>query len=196
MNRPRRVARSRVVSAVTFVLLVTVAMIGYRLSDPSRQSYELLTTQLDRPVAFAAGRVVVSDVRIASELKRREVVTTTPGAFVVVRVGVQATGREKVTVADTELHVGGRTYAPVETLGVAITADPGFESSDDVAFEVDPGDLSGMTLQVWNSGFITRYEQRVQTSLGVTPANAERWARAGRQGRVSVGSQAETRALP
>jgi hypothetical protein len=77
-----------------------------------------------------------------------------------------------------------------------ISAAPGFESSGDLAFEVGASDLAGSTLRVWNGGFVTRYEQRVQTPLGITSANAERWAAAGRESRVTLADDPETRALP
>ena len=192
---PRRVARSRVLGAVTSVLLVASAMVGYRLSQPTVR-YELTTAQLDQRVAFGSGQVVVSDVRTAHELKKGDDVTTTVGLFVVVRVTVQATGREMVNAGDSELRAGGRTYTPVETVAGLVSAAPGFESSDDLAFEVGAADLAGATLRVWDGGFVTRYEQRVQTPLGITAANADRWVAAGREARVTLGDQPETRALP
>jgi len=191
----RTVARSRVLAAAVSVLLVAVAMIAYRLSEP-RLRYDLSTAQLDQPVAFGSGRVVVSEVRTARALHERDEVTTSVGLFVVVRVTVQATGRDKVAVADSQLQAAGRTYTPVETTTGLVSAPPGFQSSDDIAFEVDPGGLAGATLTVWDGGFVTRYEQRVQAPLGITSANAERWAAAGRESEVTLTSQPDTRALP
>jgi hypothetical protein len=191
----RTVARSRVLAAVVSVLLVTVAMVAYRLSEP-RTRYDLSTAQLDQPVSFGSGRVMVSEVRTGQALHKGDEVTSSVGLFVVVRVTVQATGRDKITVADSQLQAGGRTYTPVETTTFLVSADPGFQSSDDVAFEVDPGSLAGATLTVWDGGFVTRYEQRVQAPLGITSANAERWATAGRESEVTLASQPETRALP
>ncbi len=188
-------ARSRVLAAVVSVLLVAVAMGAYRLSEP-RVRYDLSTAQLDQPVAFGSGRVVVSEVRIAHELRQGDEVVTSVGLILVVRVTVQATGRDKITVGDSQLQAAGRTYTPLETTGGLVSAASGFQSSDDLAFEVDPDGLAGATLTVWDGGFVTRYEQRVQAPLGITSANAERWATAGRESVVTLARQPDTRALP
>lgn len=187
------ILRSRVVAAVLATLLVTVAAIAYRLSDPD-SDYELIRAPLDQTTAYQSGTLRVSDVRVGSELTQGDDRYRTQGLFVVVNVAAQASGRDGVAVADSRLQAqGGVTYLPA--FDPVVSADPGFETSRDLVYEVDPARLDDLTLELWQQGFVYRYYQRTQTPLGITPANARRWAEAG-AGRVVAASNSDvTKAL-
>ena len=183
MSGPRVVARSRVAAAVLAVLLVTVASIGYRLSDPV-SDYQLLRAPLGQSVAYQSGTVRVSDVRVGTTLQQGDDRLPTTGMFVVVNVAVQARQDADVVVADARLLAsGGASYLPAFLLQSTVSADPGFETSRDLVFEVDPARIGDLTLELWDSGVVYRYYQRTRTPLGITDANVDRWVQAA-HGRV------------
>ncbi len=191
MSAPRTVGRSRVVGVVLAILLVTVAAIGYRLSDPGASeeygSSDLVRAPLDVATPYQTGRVLVSDVRVASEITEGDATFRTRGLFVVVKVAVQAVARDDVTVSDTRLVAGDRTtYLPAFSRGSTIKAVPGFETTCDLVYEVDPARIDGLTLELWQQGLTYRYFERTQTPLGITGANAQRWRDAGAGRTVGV----------
>lgn len=171
--------RARLVSAVLAVLLVTVAAVAQRLSDPD-SSYELIRAPLEQPTTYQSGQVRVSDVRIGTEVREGDSRYPTQGLFVVVDVTVRATGRDKVRVASSRLRAdGGVTYLPTLGVGSTVVADPGFETSRDLVYEVDPTRIDDLTLELWDQGLTYRYYQRTQTPLGITSGNAGAWVEAG-----------------
>lgn len=187
------IARSRVVAAVLAILLVTVAAIAYRLSDPDTDS-ELIRMPLDTTTAYQSGNLRVSDVRVGSEIIEGDDHYQTRGLFVVVSVAAQATGRDAVVVSDSRLQTrGGVTYLPA--FDPIVRAEPGFQSSQDFVFEVDPARLDDLTLELWNQGFVYRYYERTQTSLGITPTNARQWAAAGAGRALTVAQSDVTKGL-
>lgn len=190
------IARSRVVAAVLATLLVTVAAIAYRLSEPPNE-YEVVRVPLDQVSAYGSGQVRVSDVRVATEVREGDERHRTDGLFVVVNVAVQATGRDRLAAASSHLLAqGGVTYLPASSLGASVRADPGFETARDIVYEVDPARIDDLTLELWDSGLVFRYYQRTRTPLGITPANARSWVEAGSGRSVVVVRDDVTRALP
>lgn len=185
--------RARLVSAILAILLVTVAALAQRVSDPDRSS-EVVRTPLDQATAYESGQVRVSDVRVGTEVRDGDSRYPTQGLFVVVNVAVRATGRDAVRVADSQLRAGdGVTYLPAFSLGSSVTAEPGFETARDLVYEVDPTRIDDLTLELWDRGLVYRYYQRTQTPLGITAANARRWAEAG-TGRSVVATRDVTKA--
>lgn len=196
MTGPRTVERSRVASAVLAVLLVTVAALGYRLSSPDSED-DLVRTPLDSAVAYQSGTVRVTDVRVGTTLQRGDDRLQTPGLFVVVRVVVQASGRDGVLVSSCQLRTrSGATYDEASVANHVIKVDPGFETSRDYAFEVDPARIDDLTFELWNKGTVFRYYERVQTPLGITAANAAQWARAGAGRTLVLSGDDVVRGLP
>lgn len=187
--------RARLASVVLAILLVTVAAIGQRLSDPD-SDYQLLRAPLDQATPYDGGEVRVSDVRVASTITDGDDRYETQGLFVVLNVAVRATGRDGVGAQNSRLLAqGGVTYLPAFALGAGVRADPGFETSRDVVYEVDPDRIADLTLELWDSGLVYRYYQRTQTPLGITAANAGRWAAAGAGQTLPVPSGDVTTAL-
>jgi hypothetical protein len=76
-----------------------------------------------------------------------------------------------------------------------LTVDPGFETSVDIVFEVDPARIDGLTLEIWPSEFISSYQQRVRIDLGITTANAEQWRTAAKDRGIEM-SRGTTKAIP
>ncbi|GAA3566706.1 hypothetical protein GCM10022197_23390 [Microlunatus spumicola] len=190
------IARSRVVAAVLATLLVTVAAIAYRLSEPPNE-YELVRVPLDQVTAYGSGQVRVSDVRVATEVREGDERYRTNGLFVVVNVAVRATGRDRLAAASSHLLAqGGVTYLPAFSLGASVRADPGFETARDLVYEVDPARIDDLTLELWDQGLVFRYYQRTRTPLGITSANARSWVEAGTGRSVVVVRDDVTRALP
>ena len=190
------IARSRVVAAVLATLLVTVAAIAYRLSEP-QDAYEVVRAPLEQATAYGSGQVRVSDVRVATEVREGEERYRTDGLFVVVNVAVQASGRDALGAASSQLLAqGGVTYLPAFSLGASVRADPGFETARDLVYEVDPARIDDLTLELWDSGLVYRYYQRTRTPLGITARNARAWVEAGSGRSVVVVRDDVTRALP
>jgi hypothetical protein len=195
MKPPRTVARSRVASTVLAIVLVTVAAIGYRLTDLKSEN-ELVRAPLDQVVAYGGGGVRVSDVRVATTLRQGDDVISTKGLFVVVNVALQGTGRDSLLVSDNRLVTrNGATYRSV-FVGLVIKTDPGFETARDYVFEVDPHRVDGLTLELWDKGVTYRYYERTQTPLGITADNAAQWVQAGAGRTVVVPSDDVVRGLP
>jgi hypothetical protein len=194
MSGPRTVARSRLAGTVLAILLVTVAALADRLSDPD-SDFELVSAPLGSTVSYESGRLRVSDVRIGDAVDQGTEHHLTKGLFVVVNVAVQGSGRDDVTVGNSRLVAsGGLVYLPALS-GDTVTAHPGFEVAQDLVYEVDPARIDDLTLETWQSGFVYRYYQRNQTPLGITAANAPQWAAAGVGRTVVVGRDALTKAL-
>ena len=192
---PRRtVARSKVVSLVAAVALVTLAAIGYQLSEP--HDFQVVRGQLGTFGTYDHGSLRVDHVQIGTEFApSTQQAVSTPGVFVMVRVTVRASGGTEVTANHVRLLAEGTSYAP-RTLTSTVTAAAGFENSDDVGFEVAPDRLAGLTLEVWRTqGFVTGYEQRVRVPLGVTAANAAQWREAAQGRQVSPEAAAPARGL-
>ena len=188
--------RARLVSTILAILLVTVAAIADRLSDPDR-AFELVRAPLEVATAYGSGQVRVSDVRIGSEVREGDDVYPTKGRFVVVNVAVRATGRDEVTASSSRLLAeGGVTYLPTFSLSGLVRAEPGFETSRDLVFEVDPARVDDLTLELWDQGLVYRYYERTQTPLGITAGNAGAWVEAGAGRSVMAVRDDVTTALP
>jgi hypothetical protein len=199
MSAPRTVARSRVVGAVLAILLVTVAAVAERLSDPNSSeeygSSDLRRAPVEATVDYQSGSLRVSDVRVGSQLVDGRSSFATKGLFVVTTVTLSATGRDALRVSSSRLLASdGVTYLPAFSLA-SVKADPGFETTQDLVFEVDPTRIAGATLELWDQGIVFRYFVRTQTPLGITAANEAQWADAGRGRTVDVVTRGTTQAL-
>jgi hypothetical protein len=81
-----------------------------------------------------------------------------------------------------------------ESLG-GLIASPGFQTSVDEVFEVDPAQIDDLTLEMWPSESISGYQEHVRIKLGITANNAEQWRAAAKDRGIEV-SQETTRAIP
>ena len=191
----RTVPRAKVLSLLVAVVLLTLATVGYRLSDDDAD-FAVVRGHYGGFTSLDPGSVRVDDVRLGTRL----VAGTgdpvpTPGLFVVLRVTVRAPGRDGLPLNHFALLAQDTSYAPVGAL-TAVSADPGFEVSGDVAFEVAPDRITDLTLEAWSTqGFVVAYSERLRVHLGVTAENAEAWRQAGQDRRVTAATTVVTRGL-
>jgi hypothetical protein len=189
-----RARRSRLVALLTAIVCVALAATVVQVSE-ARPEHDYLRGQVGRPVQVEDGEVLVDDVRIGNRLTRRgEVMDTTPGAFVVVGVTVAATGTHELLLSDSRLVTRGpRVY---DEFGLQSSrAAPGFSERSNYVFEVDPGEIEDLTLELWRVEIISGFQARVQVHLGITADTADRWREAAAGRSVEIDTDAETRAL-
>lgn len=179
----RRVPRSRLLSVVAGLVMVTVAAIGFRSSEPG--DFAVVRGTLGEPAPYADGSVVVDAVQVGTVLvTSTNDRVTTPGMFVVVRAAARATGREGLRLNHLQLLAEGATYLP--TKDDSLAPAPGLEESHDLWFEVDPARIDDLTLEAWGTqGFVEGYATHVRVPLGVTAANADQWRRAAQGAEVT-----------
>ncbi len=175
--------------------LIVASAAGYRLSAP-QLDYQVVRGQLDEFHRYNEGSAKVSDVRVATSLERGDATIDTLGIFVVVRLTVQAPNEVEVHIQNTQLLArGGTTYEAFDT-GEQVFADPGFETTREVAFEVSPERIDDLTVQVWDSKIVDGYHQRLRVHLGITEGNAAQWVQAAQGQLVEVEQSDATRGLP
>jgi hypothetical protein len=175
------VLRSRLLRLIVTISLVALAAVGLRVSEtPKDRNFEIVRGVLGEPVVVNGGTITASDVRVGTAVSQRdEVSAVTPGLFVVVRVEVAATGSELIRPKDMRVLTRNRRY---DDFGNTYTgqAEPGFASSTDAVFEVDPADLADLTLEVYQVESVAGYAQHARIHLGITRGNAEQWRTAGK----------------
>lgn len=172
--------RSRLVRVLVAIALVALAAIGLRLSDRDDENFEVVRGVVGEPVSLNDGTVTAADVRVGTALSRDgQVHVETPGLFVVVRVEVAATGPRELQVYNARLLTGSRRYDAFRGSNVG-SVPPGFASTSDVVFEVDPAVLADVTMELAPGGFLTAYAEHARIHLGITADNAEAWRAAGR----------------
>jgi hypothetical protein len=187
--------RSRVVPIVVAIALVGLSAAGLRLSEPPEETnFEVINGVFGKPVKVNNGEVTVTQVKVGTALKQYgEVRDRTNGMFVAVSVTGAATGPKKLELQAARLLSGDVRYEGYQ-LGAGLSADPGFQTSVESVFEVDPAQIDGLTLEMGSNEILHGYQERVRIRLGVTPANAEQW-RAAAQG-VLEPATLTTRAIP
>jgi hypothetical protein len=52
---------------------------------------------------------------------------------------------------------------------------PGFQTTMDFVFEVNPDKINGLTVELWRGEIVVGYHQRVQVPLRITAGNAAQW---------------------
>lgn len=182
LRRPRTVARSQVVVALVAIVLVTLAAIGYQLSDAQLRNYQVVHGRLGEFSSYGSGTAQVSDVRVGSRLRASSDTVTTTGMFVIVRVTLQASGRDDLSASDLRLRADGATYEPSTSLD-RVDADSGFEAARDIVFEVDPARITNLNAEFWSvKGFVQGHPQHLRVPLGITASNDAEW-RSAAQGR-------------
>jgi hypothetical protein len=176
--------RSKLVPIAVAVALVGLSAAGLRLSEPPEETnFEVINGVFGKPVKVNNGEVTVSQVKVGTALKQYgEVRDRTDGMFVAVSV----TGAASLLSGDIR-------YEGYQ-LGAGLGADPGFQTSVESVFEVDPAQIDGLTLEMGSNEILHGYQERVRIRLGVTPANAEQW-RAAAAG-VLEPATPTTRAIP
>jgi hypothetical protein len=172
------VPRHRVVSAVVAIGMIAVAVLGVRLSEAGDKA-QIIRGSAGQVLSIRDGTLQVSQVRVGSSLKLFGRVQPTTGLFVVVRIDLAATGREQLNLQSVKLLAqSGVTYNGFN-LGGGVTAEPGFLTTTELAYEVDPNRIDDLTIQLGSNEIVSGYQQQVQVHLGITAENAARWREAG-----------------
>lgn len=168
---------SRLIAVLITVACIAVATLGLRLSEPTE--YESSKARLGEPAEFLGGSLTVEKVRVGTILTREgELQLTTEGLFVVVTVTVAA--REaKVSASDSVLVSDKYRYDAIDGFDL-VDAEPGFQTTKDLVFEVDPHHMADLALESRKTELIVGYHERALVSLGITKGNAEQWWQAGK----------------
>ena len=189
-----RMAQSRWVGVLAAIALVVVSTIGLRLSDPEEQKFEAINGVVGEPAKVNNGAVTVTELRVGTILKQfGRIQDSTDGMFMVIRVIGAATGPRPLELNAARLLSGDLRYEGYQSSS-GVHAEPGFETTVDVVFEVAPAYIDDLTLELGSNEVLRGYQQRVRIKLGITPANAEQW-------RATAGGLIEpmtdtTRAIP
>lgn len=188
------IAQSKMLAALTAIALVALAAVGLRLSDPDEKKSEVINGVIGKPVKVNDGEVAVTRVKVGTALKRYgEIQDSTPGMFVAVSVTGAATGPKRLEMNAARLVSGDVRYEGYQ-LSSGVNSDPGFQTSLDGVFEVDPSQIDDLTLEMGSNEILHGYQQHVRIKLGVTHANAEEW-RAAALGVIEPATMT-TRAIP
>jgi hypothetical protein len=187
-------ARSKLASVVAAIALIGLAAVGLRLSEPE-EKFQVISGALGETIKINNGEVTVARVRVGTFLSEYDrIEDRTPGMFVTVTVTGAATGPEDLTLTETRLLSKQVRYDGYKSLG-GLIASPGFQTSVDEVFEVDPAQIDDLTLEMWPTESISGYQEHVRIKLGITADNAEQW-RAAAKGRGIEVSRETTRAIP
>jgi hypothetical protein len=182
-------------TALVTVGCVVLAAIGLRVSE-AEDNFQVVRGTLGAPVVVNEGDVTVADLRVGDALVQNGDVTyETSGMFVSVSVTVAAPGHHSLVVGSARLLSGDRVYLPFTTLS-SLSAVPGFKSSMDFVFEVDPVRIDALTLELWRGEIVSGYHQRVRVPLGVTGDNAEELRSRAHQPIMEPQTNSETSVIP
>ena len=180
--------RSRLVRVLVAMALVALAAVGLRLSE-AEENFEVVRGVVGEPVALHDGTATAGEVRVGTALSQdNQVHLETPGLFVVVSIELAATGSRDLPLHDARVLAGSRRYDALRGPNVG-PVPPGFSSTTDVVFEVDPAVLADLTLELAPGGVLTAYAEHARIHLGITRDNAEAWRAAGRDRVITTADQ-------
>jgi hypothetical protein len=115
--------------------------------------------------------------------------------FVVLSVTGSASGPGPLNLGSSILISGNRVYSSYTTLN-RLQAETGFETSIDLAFEVDPRRIDDLTLELSEGEVLSGYHQRIRVPLGISTENADLWRGAAARQSVEVRPYGDTRVIP
>ena len=195
MTRGPRFSRRRLISVIVALACVAVSAAGLRLSETAGTDDDIIRGRVGETASINEGLVTVDDVRVGTALKSNDQIRDrTNGMFVVVHVDAKATGPDKLSGSRLRCSPTGLSYGTYDALA-GVAAETGFAVSTDVTFEVDPARIDDLTLELYETEFISGYQQRLRIHLGITAGNADRW-RAAAKDQVLIPVDSSTRALP
>lgn len=188
-----RVARDTVTGLVLALACLAFSAIGLTVNEPATVDY--VDGRRGEPVSLERAEVTVGEVQVGTRLvDRGDVEGQTTGMFVAVRVSLAVPSNKRVSLNRSRLVTQTRTYDTWTNTSVA--AEPGFQTTSDLAFEVDPAQIDDLTLELWNGGVVEVMPQRARIHLGITPANADQWRRAAVGRDLDPEPYGSTEALP
>jgi hypothetical protein len=171
----RRLDSRRVLSWVVAIGLVALAGVGLRLSEAGAEAdAQVVTGVLGQPVRVNDGEITVTEVRVGTSLKSFGDVDRSPSMFVVIRTLAAATGSKDLNLSESTLTSGDATYESYSSFS-GVRSDPGFRTTNDLVFEVDPTRINDLALQLSSLEIVSGYQQHVRIHLGITAGNADQW---------------------
>lgn len=190
MRRPN----SKSVGVLATIALVAVSALGLRLSDPEEQQFQAINGVVGQPVKVNDGEITVSQIRSGTILRQfGQIQDSTDGMFMAIRVTGAATGPKPLQLNAARLLAGDIRYEGYQ-MSSGVNAEPGFQTTVDVVFEVAPAQIDNLTLEIGSNEVLHGYQQRARIKLGITPANADQWRSAANG--VIEPAAATTRAMP
>lgn len=186
--------RNRVIPTLVAVGMVALSAVGLRASEVGSDG-ELVRGSSGRPVAVNAGEVTVSRVRVGTGLiEYGRLSERTDGMFVVVTVVAAATGRDRLAFSNAALVSGDTHYDAFSTTD-SVRAEPGFQTTAELTFEVDPRRLDDdAALELHPNEIVSGYQERLHIRLA-EDATAAGWAAQARDRTLEVASPSQ-RAVP
>jgi hypothetical protein len=144
--------------------------------------------------ATVAGFLAISQVKVGTALKQfGEIKDRTDGIFVAITMTGAATGPKPLELAAARLLSGDVRYEGYQ-LSAGVTAQPGFQTTVDSVFEVDPAQMDDLIVELGSNEVLHGHQQRVRIKLALRPASAEQWRAAARG--VLEPATSTTRAIP
>lgn len=168
--------RSKLVAVFVALLSVTVATIGVKISEPPE--FESSRGTVGETVDFSGGELTIDKVQVGTQLNDEgEEAVTTKGLFFSVQVTVAAP-RDKTIASRAKLISGEYEYESYQTINI-ITAEPGYQTTNEWFFEVDPAHIDDLTLEVWQFEPLSGFQEHAVIDLGISARNADQWREAG-----------------
>lgn len=184
--------RSRVLAAIVALACIVVAAAGLKLSEPDPAFVDTLTV-VGRTIDLNGAEFTVTNVRSASKLDLQfDHTATTSNLFLVITAQLAAP-RLKTSLGSATLVQGSLTYS--DYTDATLNPAPGYVSTADFIFEVDPSRLTGLKLQIAEVEIIHGIEARGVVDLGITGANAAR-LQAGRGQTVTARQYPQSAVMP
>ena len=194
LRQAQGTSRAKLAGVLTTIALIGLSAVGLRLSEPE-EKFQVISGLPGKSIKINNGEVTVAQVRVGTFLSEYDrIADRTPGMFVVVNVTGAATGPKDLKLTKSRLLSKQVRYDGYQALG-GLIASPGFQTSVDEVFEVDPARIDDLTLEMWQSEAITGYQERVRIELGITADDAEQWRAAGKDRGIEISRQT-TRAIP
>lgn len=186
------VERSKFLAVIVAFACVIVAAVGLKVSE-SPDEWDNHPGIVGQPVPLGSGVLIVNKIEMGTALERNgDVEAETKGAFVVVNLTLQAP-TEKTIVGQFDMTSGKRKYGIFATSNISAT--PGFQTTNDFVFEVDPEQMDNLALRIWQTELVSGYRERAVIHLGITPDNAEQWRKSAANRVLEVQTTQETRVI-
>ena len=182
--RAQGTTRTKLTGVLAAIALIGLSAVGLQLSEPEK--FQVISGMPGETVKINNGEVSVTQIRVGTFIEEYDQIgDRTPGMFVAVHVTGAATGPKELKLTEARLLSKDVRYERYKIAG-GLNISPGFQTSFDTVFEVDPAQIDDLTIEMWANEVISGYQQRVQIKLGVTAANAEQWRAAARTTGIEV----------
>lgn len=176
--------------ALTLALLVLASQIN-KLPEKLSSNYDTVALRVGQLGTLDTAEITITEVALTKQVQTSgPKVRGTTGTFVLLTGTITQPGPKKA-LTTTVLSSGGRTF---RSSSVFLRADPGFEETNTIAFEVPTENLPGLTAKISPSGLVLGYDQELAVDLGLNPARIATLLDRGRTG-LKLPEQSEVRGL-